>query len=87
MVRVQKQAPNDPNQLTVWPECATTFNSIVSVDILTLHDAAGQAFEALSILDWGSRYHVVVLKQQRAHRAQVCKALGVMGRRAEARAV
>jgi IS30 family transposase len=34
------------------------FNDTVAADLLTVHDVDGTAYEVLSLVCWGSRYHV-----------------------------
>ena len=41
------------------------FNDTVSLDLLTVHDVNMNRYEVISIVDWGSRYHVAAMMKDK----------------------
>ena len=59
-VCAQMQAPKLTRQAMLWPD-DLSFNHVVSLDLLTIHDCKQQDYVVLSMVDWTSRYHVATI--------------------------
>jgi hypothetical protein len=47
------------------PKQVYDFNDTVAADLLTIHAASGQAYNVLSLVCLGSRYHVAVIVKKK----------------------
>ncbi len=54
-------APKSQRPAMTRQQAVYDFNDTVAADLLTVHDMDGKAYEVLSLVCWGSRYHVAVL--------------------------
>jgi hypothetical protein len=62
-VCLQSAAPKIQRPAMTRQQGVYDFNDTVAADLLTVHDVDGVAYEVLSLVCWGSRYHVAkVLK-------------------------
>ena len=55
---LQSQAPKSQGPAMTRQQGVYDFNDTVAADLLTIHDVDGTAYEVLSLVCWGSRYHV-----------------------------
>ena len=55
---LHSQAPKSQRPAMTRQQGVYDFNDTVAADLLTIHDVDGTAYEVLSLVCWGSRYHV-----------------------------
>ena len=60
----QMKAPSMQRPAMVKKE-VQDFNDTVSLDLLTVHDVNMNRYEVISIVDWGSRYHVAAMMKDK----------------------